>query len=70
VAEHLADVLDEPSCGGVGVELRLDHDAPAHQVQAAGEPQQRRNLGLAAAGLQHRQSAQLVLDHTCHRHKR
>ena len=34
-----------------GVELGLDDDAPADDVQATGEPQHRGDLGLAAAGL-------------------
>src|SRR5690606_24702472 len=70
VPEHLADVLDQPAGGGVGVQLRLDHDTPADQVEPAREAQQGGYLGLAAAGLENREPAQLVLNHTRHRHVR
>ena len=39
----------QPAGGGRGVELGLDHDPAADDVQAAGEPQHRRDLGLAVS---------------------
>jgi hypothetical protein len=54
VTEDLGDVAAQPP-GRLGrVELRLDNDPPAHDVQAAREPQRRRHLGLPAARLGHR----------------
>ena len=38
VPEHLGDVLAQPARGRAGVQLGLDHDVPAGQVQPAGEP--------------------------------
>ena len=51
VAVDLGDVLAQPAGGRAGVELGLDDDPAADDVQPAGEPQQRRHLRLAAAGL-------------------
>jgi hypothetical protein len=51
MAEYLRDVLAEPARRHAGVEFCLHHDAAGGEVQAAGEPQQRRNLGLSAAWL-------------------
>ena len=61
VSEDLGDVAAQPPRRLGGVELRLDHDPPAHDVQPSREPQGRRHLGLPAARLGHRKAAQLVL---------
>ena len=68
VAEDLGDLPAQPAGGRAGVQLGLDHDPAADDVQAAGEPQHRRHLGLAAAGLGDREPTQLVLDRRRHRH--
>ena len=62
VPEHLGDVPAQPAGRVAGVELGLDHDPPADDVQPAGEPQRGRDLGLAAARLGHLEPAELVLD--------
>ena len=68
VAVDLGDVRAQPPGRGAGVELGLDHDPAAHDVQPAGEPQHRRDLRLAAAGLRDLGARQLRL-HLCrHRH--
>ena len=51
VAENLADIGPQPPRRGAGVELRLNHDPTADDVQAASKPQRRGNLRLAVAGL-------------------
>src|SRR5689334_2144313 len=68
VAEHLGDARAQPPGRRSGVELGLDDDPPLGQVQPAGEPEQRGDLGLAAAGLDHLNPAELVLHHAGHRH--
>ena len=68
VAVDLGDVLAQPARGGAGVELGLDHDPAADDVQPAGEPQHRGDLGLAAAGLRDLSARQLGLHLCCHRH--
>ncbi len=68
VAVDLRDLLAQPAGGRAGVELGLHDDPAGHQVQAAGEAQQRRHLRLAAAGPGHREPGQLVLDRRGHRH--
>ena len=60
--------LLEPPGRHRGVQLRLDHDPPAHQVQAAGEPQNRRDLRLPAAGPGDGEPGDLVLHRCRHRH--
>ena len=68
VAVDLGDVLAQAPRGGAGVELGLDHDPAADDVQTAGEPQHRGDLGLAAAGLGDLGVGELRL-HLCrHRH--
>ena len=68
VAVEVGDVLAQPP-GGVGrVELGLDDDAAADDVQPTGEPQRRRHLRLAAARLRDVEPAELVLDPRRHRH--
>ena len=68
VAVDLGDVRAQPAGGGAGVELGLDHDLAADDVQAAGEAQHGGDLGLAAAGLGDLGAGQLGL-HLCrHRH--
>ena len=68
VAVDLGDVPAQPSGGGAGVELGLDDDLAADDVQPAGEPQHRGDLGLAAAGLGDLGGGELCL-HLCrHRH--
>ena len=68
VAVDLGDVRAQPTGGGAGVELGLDHDPAAHDVQSAGEPQHRGDLGLATARLGDLGARQLRL-HLCrHRH--
>src|SRR5580658_3813577 len=62
VPEDLADVLAQPARGCTGVEFGLDHDVSVVQVQAPGEPQQRRHLSFPAAWLEHADPAELVLD--------
>jgi hypothetical protein len=69
VAEDLGDVGAQAPRGGAGVELGLDDDRPADDVQAAREAQQGRHLRPAAAGLGHVDPAQLVLDRCRHRHR-
>ena len=68
VAVDLGDVAAQPTGGGAGVQLGLDDDPAADDVQAAGEPEHRGDLGLAATGLRHLRAGQLCL-HLCrHRH--
>src|SRR5579859_6444872 len=52
VPEHPGDVLAQPAGGGTGVQLSLDDDAAAGDVQAAGKAQQGGHLRLAAARLE------------------
>ena len=47
VAEDLGDLFAQPSGRRAGVELGLDDDVPADQVQGAGEAQHGRDLGAA-----------------------
>ena len=68
VAEDLGDVLAQPTGRGAGVELGLHHDLAADDVQAAGEPEHRRDLGLAAAGLGDVGVGELRLHLSRHRH--
>ena len=68
VAVDLGDVLAEAARGGAGVELGLHHDATAHDVQPAREPEHGRHLGLATTGLRYVRAGQFSL-HLCrHRH--
>ena len=68
LAEDLGDLAAQPAGRRTGVELGLDDDAAADDVQATGETQHRGHLGLAAARLGDRQAGQLVLDRRRHRH--
>ena len=70
VPEDLGDVLAQAARGGRGVELGLDDDLAADDVQARREAQDRRDLGLAAAGLGDLQARELVLHRCRHRHAR
>ena len=68
VAVDLGDVLAQPARAGAGVELGLDHDPAAHDVEATGEPQHGGHFGLPAAGLRDLGGGELCL-HLCrHRH--
>jgi hypothetical protein len=69
VPEHLGDVPAEPTGALTGIELGFDDDPAGDDVQPPGEAQGGRHLGLAAAGLGHLQTAELVLDHRRHRHR-
>ena len=53
MSEDLRDVLAQPARGRAGVEFGLDHDATVIEMQSARESQQRRDLCLAAAWLEH-----------------
>src|SRR6185312_3781399 len=68
VPEHLGDARAQPPGRRAGVEFGLDDHAALGQVQAAGESEQRGDLGLAAAGLDHLHPAELVLHHAGHGH--
>src|SRR6185437_2474946 len=64
VPEYLADVLAQPTRRGAGVKFGLDHDVAVVQVQSACEPQQRGDLSLPAARLEHADPAEFVLHQT------
>ncbi len=51
-----------------GVQLRLDHDASADQMQTAREPQDRRDLRLPAAGPGDGEPGDFILHRCRHRH--
>ena len=68
VAVDLGDVAAQPARGRAGVELGLDHDPAPDDVQPTGEPQHRRDLGLAVTRLDDGQPAELVLHQGRQRH--
>ena len=51
VTEDLTDFCAQPTGSRTRIELRLDEDPATVNVQTAGESQNRRHLGLPAAGL-------------------
>ena len=65
----LGEVLAQATGRGSRVEVRLDDDATRDDVKRSPESEQGRHLGLAAARLRHRQTAELVLDLRCHGHR-
>ena len=67
-AVDLGDVLAQATRRGTRVELGLDHDASADDVEPSGEPEHRGDLGLATAGLRDLGARQLRLDLCRHRH--
>src|SRR5690606_37831488 len=67
-AENLQHVPLEAAGRHRDVQFRLDHDAPADQVKAAGEPQNGGDLRLSAAGTGDGEPADLVLHRCRHRH--
>ena len=69
VPVQLVDLPAQPAGHRPGVHLGLDHHPAADDVQPAGEPQQRGDLGAPAARLGDDQPAQLVLDRGGHRHR-
>src|SRR4029077_16437802 len=69
MAEHLGHVLPQPAGGGAVVQLGLYHDPAAREVQPPGEAQQRGDLRLAAAWLEHGDAAQFVLHQAGHGHQ-
>ena len=68
VAVQVVDVLAQPPRDDAQVHLRLDHHTAGHDVQAAGEPQQRGHLGAPSADRVHHEPAEFVFDLGCHRH--
>src|SRR4029079_11298891 len=68
VPVDLGEVAAQPPGGGTGVQLGLDDDAAAHDVQPAREAQERGDLRLAAAGLGDLGPGQLRLYLCRHRH--
>ena len=68
VSEDLDDVGAQPACGGAGIQLRLDDDPTADQMQPPGEPEGRGDLRLPAAGLGDLDGRQLRLHLRGHGH--
>ena len=59
---------EHEACGGPGVQLCLDHDPTADDVEPSGETERRRHLGLAAAGFGDFDRRQLRLHLRGHSH--
>jgi hypothetical protein len=59
VTEDLVDIGSEPPGSGTSVQLGLDDDSTAHDVQAPGKSECCSNLRFAIAGLGHLDGRQL-----------